>query len=148
MSESDLNARLMKQLHRSRLDPQRVENAVSSGCPDIEFVGGWIESKFLRRWPKRPGLIVQCKHFTTAQRSWHVSRHAAHGLSWIVLEVAGELLVLDGLTAAKHFGRVPRDTLTKLAVLHLIPYNPESLEGLGSWFKQRRDEWLRTFCSF
>jgi hypothetical protein len=144
MSESDLNRRLMCALDHAGLDPHRIENTVSDGTPDIEFVGGWIESKVLRRWPKKAALVVQCKHFTREQRGWHVRRAVLGGRSWVVLEVAGEVLIFEGPVAANHLGRTTRTQLTSLAECRMISYNPGSLDGIGRFFQQRRDEWLRT----
>lgn len=132
MSEASLNARLMKTLRVAGLDPQRVENTVNAGCPDIEFVGGWIESKVLRRWPKNRALIVKVPHFTPAQRAWHVRRWAHGGWSWVVLEVDGEVLVFNGPVAAHRLGCVPREWLTRLA-----QRTSRGVDGLGSWFKEQ-----------
>lgn len=137
MSERDLNKRLVASLKRSGLDPQRVENTANPGCGDIEFVGGWIESKFLRRWPKRSALVVKMNHFTPKQRAWHVKRRAAMGRTFVVLEAAGEVLVFDGRVAAEHLGFTTRDQLTKLAMLRMIPYDPGDIRSIGDWFKQQ-----------
>lgn len=102
MAETDLNKRLRSALY-SR-DPQRVENAVGPGTPDIEYIGGHIESKQLRAFPKRPETVVAVEHYVQAQRSWHVRRCKAGGRVHVVIEVAGECFVFDGLNAAQHLG--------------------------------------------
>jgi hypothetical protein len=109
--ETVLNGHLMTALRWFRLDPQRIENVVGEGTPDIEFVGGWIESKFLWEWPRRPDTIIHIRHFTTEQRAWHVRRAAFGGISFVALEVEDDLLIIKGDKAARMIGNTTRGEL-------------------------------------
>lgn len=102
MAETDLNKRIRSALHGR--DPVRVENAVGPGTPDIEYIGGHIESKQLPAFPKRPETVVAVDHYVQAQRAWHVRRCKAGGRVHVVIEVAGETFVFDALAAAQHLG--------------------------------------------
>lgn len=105
MSEADLNKRLREAL--KGFDPVRVENAVGPGTPDINYLQGWIESKFLHEWPKRADSIVRIPHYVKEQRGWHVRRCAAGGRVWVALEVGdcGEFHLIFADLAAASLGR-------------------------------------------
>ena len=120
--ETILNGHLMATLKICRLDPQRIENVVGDGTPDIEFIGGWIESKVLWEWPKRPDTIVHIRHFTTEQRAWHVRRAAMGGMSFMALEVENDLLLLKGDKAARMIGNATRAEL--LASAECVCHGP------------------------
>lgn len=102
MAESDLNTRIMAAL--AAYDPHRVENSVGPGTPDIEYIGGHIESKQMPRWPKRPNSILRVPHYTPQQRAWHVGRCVSGGRCHVVIEVASDVFVFDGIMAAEHLG--------------------------------------------
>ena len=98
-----------------RLDAIPVENPrACPGTPDVNFVEGWIELKWLRAWPARPDTVVSIEHFTPQQRIRHRKRSAAGGSTWVLLQVRREWLLLRGLVAAEHLGRVDRATLIGL----------------------------------
>jgi hypothetical protein len=138
MTERDLNRRLVVTLKRMGRDPQRVENAANPGCPDIEFIDGWIESKFLQRWPKKSGVPVKLSHFTRQQRAWHIRRTLAGGKSFVVLQCADEILVFDGATAAQRLGFIHRDGLYDIAVLSLDHYNDFKMrDWIKSWLDKK-----------
>lgn len=114
MLESNLNARLMKAMRG--LHPVRVENPACPGTPDINYSGGWIESKILNRWPADPQAVVKCDHFTPQQRVWHKRRAVAGGVSYVVIQIEQDVLVLRGNDAADLLGKVNRAKLLKLAL--------------------------------
>lgn len=103
-SETDVNNCVRVAL--AGLDPVRVENALGSGTgtPDVNYVGGWIEDKYLPAWPKKANSIVRVRHYTPEQRAWHIKRCNAGGRVHVVIEVAGEWFVFDGRTAAANLG--------------------------------------------
>lgn len=88
------------------LDPQRMENAVGPGTPDISYAAGWIESKFVRDLPKRATSIVRLDHYTPQQRAWHVRRRMARGRVHVAVRFGetGETFAFDALKAAQHLG--------------------------------------------
>lgn len=111
-----------------------VENTVGSGTPDINYVGGWIECKWLRRWPKRESTIVKLVHdFTREQRLWATSRWACGGASWLMLQCNREWLLFTGVAGAKRIGSCTR--------LELIKYTH------SYWGEGLKDDELRRILS-
>lgn len=90
-------------LQRHRIDVQRVENAATSGHPDVEgCVDGsqiWIELKSCDR-PVRPGTPIRPKK-RPSQDIWHMTRTRAGGRQhWILIQVGednnGRLYLIPG----------------------------------------------------
>jgi hypothetical protein len=102
MVETDLNKQIMSAL--APWDPHRVENSVGPGTPDIEYIGGHIESKQMPRWPKRLKTVFKVPHYTPQQRSWHIGRCEAGGRCHVVIQVETTVLVFDARLAAQHLG--------------------------------------------
>lgn len=94
------------------LDALAVENPAKPGTADINFSEGWIELKWMRRWPvnawERPVLI---NHFTPQQRVFLMRRWAVGQSSWLLLQVGREWLLFNGQFAAEHVGMVTRGAL-------------------------------------
>jgi hypothetical protein len=69
----------------------RVENAISTGHPDVEYciegAAGVIELKQIPAWPKRSETKVRVKHYTQAQRDDLKERHVAGGRAFVLLRV-------------------------------------------------------------
>lgn len=93
----------------------RVENGACPGTPDIECTLGWIECKYLERWPSRVP-IVKCEHYTPQQRVWHVKRSRAGGRVFVMIQIARDYLLFRGEVAAEHLGRVDEATLRSVAL--------------------------------
>ena len=104
MSERDQRQRLVGALRE--LDAISVENSAYAGTPDINYIGGWIECKWLRSWPKRRETIVKVSRFHQGQRVWAKRRIKKGGVVWFVLQVGKEWLLIDGAVAAEHIGKV------------------------------------------
>lgn len=93
------------------LDPIRVENVVYPGTPDVNYSRGWIELKYLPRWPVRGG-VVKVDHFTTQQRVWLTRRCAAGGKAFLLLKVGeSDWLLFIGSVAAAIVGKVTQKQL-------------------------------------
>jgi hypothetical protein len=112
VAESALNNVLLDAL--KPFHPVRVENGAAPGTPDINFVEGWIESKYLDHWPRQG--IVKCDHYTPQQRVFAIRRKRSSGNIWFVVQIGKEYLIFDGGVAAEHFGRVDEPTLRSLAI--------------------------------
>lgn len=99
------------------LDPVRVENAVSSGTPDVNCLLGWIELKQIRAedMPKRASTVVRLDHFTPEQRAWLTRRTHFGGAAWVLLLMGEEWLLIEGRTAAEHLGKMNTDETRQLA---------------------------------
>lgn len=101
------------------LDAMPVENSVRPGTPDINCARGWIECKWLRRWPKNCDTSpVLLDHFTPQQRIWLSRRWETGGGAWLLFQVGHEWLLFTGDVAAKHVGRATRPELRELACEH------------------------------
>ena len=119
--EKNLNWRIQDAIkHR---DPIRVENSVGDGTPDINYAEGWIESKQIPMWPKRTDSTVRVPHYRPAQRAWHVKRSKAGGLVHVVIQIGDDVLVFDGLTAARVLGHTTRRQMEYYAKLILSPWD-------------------------
>ncbi|MCK5600550.1 hypothetical protein KAR91_01705 [Candidatus Pacearchaeota archaeon] len=101
---------LVKALNKAGQDATSVENPACPGTPDVQFIGGWIELKFLETWPKRKETSVRIEHFSPQQRVWLLRRWMAEvnlripdPHCWLLLYVAEtrEHLLFDGATAAR-----------------------------------------------
>ena len=119
MSEKTLWRTVGGILKRNRLDPRRIEDAVSVGVPDVNYRDGWIELKVVPSWPKRPGTPLRVDHFTPAQRVWLQRRCRCAGRAYLMLRVgASEYLLFRGDVAAKCLGYLPRERLVEKALVH------------------------------
>lgn len=97
------------------VDPYRVENHIIPGMPDVNYVDGWLELKYLAEWPKKADTIVRLEHFTSQQRVWIMKRAEAGGLVFVILKVGQrEWLLFDGRVAVRLLGNVIRERLYKV----------------------------------
>ena len=113
MSEQGMRSRVTKALRS--LDAIAVENPVRPGTPDVNFVEGWVELKWLRAWPKGENTPVRFNHFTPQQRVFHIRRRQAGGISWVLIQCRLEWLLLSGEVAALVVGHSTREELFKFA---------------------------------
>jgi len=90
--------------HLVSLDPQRVENSCTPGCPDTEFIGGWMELKEIVM-PKRKAPILKVPKYVQEQRVWAVQRHRHGGKVWFLLKIGHVWLLFKGEVAATVVGR-------------------------------------------
>jgi hypothetical protein len=108
MAESQMRSKITKAL--APLHAIAVENPVLPGTPDVNYIEGWVELKWLRSWPVQGG-IVRIPHFTPQQRVWHYRRRRAGGQAWFLLQCKREWLLLDGAVAALVINRSTREEL-------------------------------------
>jgi len=98
MSEARMRGAVVKAL--KPLHGIAVENPCLPGTPDVNYIEGWIELKWLRAWPKRDDTIVRFDHYTTQQKIWAYLRRRAGGQCWFLMQCGREWLLLDGAIAA------------------------------------------------
>lgn len=122
MSEQGMRKRIVGRTLKP-LDAVSVENPAYPGTPDVNFVEGWVELKWIRRWPVRPETEVKIDHYTPQQRVWLKRRWMKGGNVWLLLQVGAEWLLFDGDTAAEVVGRATRKELQLAA----HAYWPEGL---------------------
>lgn len=114
MSESRQRGVVVRALRP--LDAMSVENRVYPGTPDVNYREGWVELKWLPRWPRNcDSAPVKIDHFTPQQRVWLKRRWRAGGHAWLLLQVARQWLLFNGETAAQIVGRVDRSMLVARA---------------------------------
>lgn len=117
MAESGARSDLIRLLRP--LDAIAVENTVGVGTPDVQYIGGWIEMKWLRAWPKRPETPVRLDHpLLPSQKVWIKRRVRAGGTVWVMLRSRREWLLFDGMVAREHLGAATRAELSQLARRH------------------------------
>ena len=117
MDESGMWKSIKPALKEFSLDPYRIENSVGAGCPDVNYLKGWLELKYVKRWPKRGGAL-RLPHFTPLQREWLRRRWEHGGKAFLLLRVDKEWLLFGGKIAASHVGNFGREALIALSILH------------------------------
>jgi len=110
MAESDMRTNLCDRL--KKLDAVAVENPARPGTPDVNFIGGWIECKWLRAWPKRVGTPVKLDHpLLAGQKVWIRRRTRRGGRAWVMLQCGREWLLFRGDVACEYLGTATRAEL-------------------------------------
>lgn len=110
-----MRGRTVKGLKKFGLDPVAVENPAYPGTPDVNYIEGWIELKWARRWPVRPETVFKIDHFTPQQRNWLWRRWTKGGNAWLLLQVEKEYLLFTGRDAKDYVGKLTRAGLYKAA---------------------------------
>ncbi len=121
MAEKQLASRMRNLMKELEWDAVRVENGVDMGTPDCNTIHGWFEYKHVKEWPKRGGPL-RIPHFTPQQRVWLRRRWRTHGEgdkghgAWMVLQVARDIMLFDGETAARVVGNANKKDLFEAAI--------------------------------
>lgn len=118
------------------LDGVSVENSVGPGTPDINYMGGWIELKWLRSWPKKADTIVVLDHeLEMVQIAWARKRINRGGRSWVMLQAnRTDWLIWPGNVAGEVLGFSTRQKLIETALVHY---------WTGSHMKRSLVKWLQ-----
>jgi len=108
----------------------RVENKVSSGMPDIHYVGnnfsGWIELKYIKDLPVKGKINIG---LSRSQHLWHSSYNGYGGKSWIIVRIGRfALLLFNGKYASKIVKRPNYSDLEKCI-------------QWGHWGNMKDDQW-------
>lgn len=121
-----MRGRVVRLLRRH--DAMAVENRVYPGTADVNYIEGWVELKWLPRWPKGCEVdAVRVKHFTPQQRVWLRRRWRKGGRAYVLLQVGTDWLLFDGATAADNLGKVTRSRLYEVALKTWGKLNEEEL---------------------
>jgi len=102
MSESSMRQRLCVGLRP--LDGQPIENRLKGGTPDVNYIDGWMELKWLRSWPVRDG-VISLPHYTNGQRLWLRRRGKRGGIAMLVLQVGKHWFFFDWEYACDFVGK-------------------------------------------
>jgi hypothetical protein len=131
MSESKMRQEFCKLI--AALDPIKIENLLTGekgvGTPDVEFVGGWAELKWLKNFPKREGTPIRLPHYTQEQRRWALRRQAAGEDCWLILQIGCEWWVFDA-DGAQNVGFLDRAGLHEASRQHFLK-KPTAQEMCG-----------------
>jgi len=93
-----------------------VENPVYPGTPDVNYIDGWLELKWARKWPSRATTPFRLDHFTQQQRVWLKRRADRGGNAHVLLQVGTDWMLFDAEAAFTHLGFATRTELVELAV--------------------------------
>jgi hypothetical protein len=79
---------------------ERVEDYLTDGRPDVEYcvdgVAGWVELKYMKKWPVRPTTPLRMAHLTVSQENWHFHYHRHGGRSYFLIQVDDDYLLHKG----------------------------------------------------
>lgn len=109
MNESDVRRKVIQSLRE--LDARSVENVVGSGMPDVNYVEGFIELKYLPKWPERASTQVAFPKYYPAQRVWHTERSRAGGNVTLLARIGKDWLLFDGGYAAAFLGGLTKEQM-------------------------------------
>ena len=109
MSEKDMRGKVIKAL--KSLDAFAVENSCLPGTPDVNYIEGWLELKWLRSWPSGNDTIVRLEHYSKEQRLFHRVRERKGGNMHLLLQCGRTWMLFDGNTAAKYVGKCTKQEL-------------------------------------
>lgn len=115
MSERSQRTLVVKALNARGQNAIPVENPAFPGTPDVNYIGGWIELKWIEEWPKRNDTVVRIDHYTPQQRVFAIRRRLAGGTCWLLLQCRREWLLFDSAVAATHINGSTRTELTEVA---------------------------------
>jgi hypothetical protein len=108
-SEGTMRSQVVRALRPLHAFP--VENSILPGTPDVNYIHGWIELKYLKRWPANTDAIIKIPHYTPPQKIFAQQRVRAGGTCWFLLCVERDWILLDGVAAANLINRSTRDQL-------------------------------------
>lgn len=133
MSEASMRSNLVKALRP--LDAVPIENYLRAGTPDINYIGGWIECKWMKFWPKSADhQPVRFHHpLKKNQGLWLARRASRGGTVLLAAQVGREWFFFDGATIKDHFNKMTRPQMRERALLHM----PNGLE------RKKLIAWLR-----
>jgi hypothetical protein len=140
MAEAAMRSSVVKAL--KPLHAIAVENPCRPGTPDVNYIEGWIELKWLRSWPKGKDTIVRLDHYTQQQRIWAYQRRKAGGQCWFLLQCGRDWILMDGAVAAMYAGRCTKAELIAHATAYLS--SGLSQQDLIDLLGQRQTAWKPT----
>lgn len=118
------------------LDAFSVENPCRPGTPDVNYLDGWIELKWAKRWPVRADTPLDLSHYTPQQRLFQMRRWHKGGKVHLLVQVADDWLLFPGPIAAKIEG--PRAVLLAQACAHWT--GPQMEAEIVAYLSRPRDD--------
>ena len=121
MSEAQFWRTLKKRLPSSA-HFERIENLVAIGTPDVNFcwdgIEGWIELKFVPKWPKYKGKIITKKLWKPEQRIWALKRIRSGGKSFLFIQIEKDYLLFNSKIAEMDLEVISIEGLFEIALSH------------------------------
>jgi len=120
MSENSLWHKIRQGMGRGRHwdEATRHEEKLTPGVSDVSFCcggkHGWMELKYLKAYPKRPGTIVRCPHYTPEQKNFLKAKGSKAGNAWLFAQIGRDHFLFDW-RQAQEFGQLPKDELMDIA---------------------------------
>lgn len=109
----------------------RIEDLLAEGVPDVNYcingAEGWLELKWVEKWPVRETTPLRIPHYTKAQRLWHYMRGSAGGRMFIMVKVDNEYFVFHWQWAYKNLGLTTRTEMETFALVHSVFKFPTEL---------------------
>lgn len=121
------------------LDAVPIENHMRAGTPDVNYIGGWIECKWMKTWPRGAATNpVKFTHpLTKNQGLWLRRRWLAGGTTLVCAQVAREWFFFSGETIKDYFNKMTRPEMIERAIF----YMPNGLD------KGKLVAWLQTIST-
>ena len=114
MAEADLQKNVMIAL--KALDPVPVDNPRRPGTPDVNYIEGWMELKFLHAFPKRADTVVKFPKFNPQQRVWLYKRASRGGKCYVLAQVSNLIFLFNGGFASQYLGKMTKTQMLNHAV--------------------------------
>jgi len=134
MSEAKLSTKVLQTLRP--LDAIPVDNPRKPGTPDINYIEGWIELKWLPDWPKRAATTVKFPKFRPEQRVWLVKRSKRGGVCFVFVQIKFMYLLYEGELAALYFDKLTKTEMIKAAYAVWDHYPEDELVKTLQWWGQ------------
>lgn len=136
--EKDVSAKLIKAMRG--WDAFRVENLLYPGTPDINFIGGWMETKHVKNYPAKETDLITHPDFTISQRAFLKRRALMGGKTFLFVQVQKDYYLFDGITGANYFGFLEKKYLLKRAKAFWQGRFPKSEELMAAILKDDSKE--------
>jgi hypothetical protein len=112
VAEAAMRSLLVRKMRSEHAFP--VENRVRRGTPDVSYIDGWAELKWLRGWPAKGGPVA-LPHFTAQQRVFLSKHWKLGGRAFLVLQVRSEWMLWAGCDVWP-IGALNREELGSIAL--------------------------------
>ena len=142
MNEAEAYEGLRPHLQSLGLDPQRIENVLSKGTPDVWYAGGAIEMKYLEEWPAFSSTPVRIRTLVDRpqQVAWLWRRWTCGGPAWVMVRIDRQYLLFAAPDARAVRNGLPRERLLKTAVWMTDVHGRGDFQELRSWLLWKDEE--------
>lgn len=100
------------------LDAMSVENPARPGTPDVNYIEGWVELKYLEKWPARSKTKIRVACFTSQQRVWLRRRKKRGGTAFFLILIDTDWLLFDGDVAGRSIGELDKQEMIDACLMY------------------------------